>query len=43
MKNSILKNSDLNKLSKNEYDVYNILQRYKKITIIYNYYYHHTY
>ena len=30
MKNSILKNSNLNKLSKNEYDVYNILQRYRK-------------
>ena len=30
MKNSILKNTNLNKLSKNEYDVYNILQRYRK-------------
>ena len=30
MKNSILENSNLNKLSKNEYDVYNILQRYRK-------------
>ena len=30
MKNSILKNTNLNKLSKNEYDVYNVLQKYKK-------------
>ena len=30
MKNSILKNTGLNKLTKNEYDVYNILQKYKK-------------
>ena len=30
MKNSILKNSNLNKLTKNEYDVYNILQKYRK-------------
>ena len=30
MKNSILKNTNLNKLSKNEYDVYNILQKYRK-------------
>ena len=30
MKNSILKNANLNKLSKNEYDVYNTLQRYRK-------------
>ena len=30
MKNSILKNTGLNKLSKNEYDVYNTLQKYKK-------------
>ena len=30
MKNSILKNTGLNKLSKNEYDVYNILQKYRK-------------
>ena len=29
MKNSILKNTGLNKLSKNEYDVYNTLQKYK--------------
>ena len=29
MKNSILKNTGLNKLTKNEYDVYNILQKYK--------------
>ena len=30
MRNSILKNTDLNKLSKNEYDVYNSLQKYRK-------------
>ena len=30
MKNSILKNSNLNRLSKNEYDVYNTLQKYRK-------------
>ena len=30
MKNSILKNNNLNKLTKNEYDVYNTLQKYKK-------------
>ena len=30
MKNSKLKNTNLNKLSKNEYDVYNTLQRYRK-------------
>ena len=30
MKNSILKNTSLNKLSKNEYDVYNTLQKYRK-------------
>ena len=30
MKNSILKNTGLNKLSKNEYDVYNVLQKYRK-------------
>ena len=30
MKNSILQNTNLNKLSKNEYDVYNTLQRYRK-------------
>ena len=29
MKNSILKNTGLDKLTKNEYDVYNILQKYK--------------
>ena len=29
MKNSILKNTGLNKLTKNEYDVYNTLQKYK--------------
>ena len=29
MKNSVLKNTNLNKLSKNEYDVYNTLQRCK--------------
>ena len=37
MKNSILKNTNLNKLSKNEYDVYNTLQKYRKKMIIYNY------
>ena len=30
MKNSILKNTGLNKLSKNEYDVFNTLQKYRK-------------
>ena len=30
MKSSILKNTDLNKLTKNEYDVYNTLQKYRK-------------
>ena len=30
MKNSILENTNLNKLSKNEYDVYNTLQKYRK-------------
>ena len=30
MKNSILKNTGLNKLTKNEYDVYNTLQNYRK-------------
>ena len=30
MKNKILKNTGLNKLSKNEYDVYNTLQKYRK-------------
>ena len=30
MKNSILKNNNLNKLSKNDYDVYNVLQKYTK-------------
>ena len=30
MKNSILKNTRLNKLSKNEYDGYNISQKYRK-------------
>ena len=29
MKNAILKNKSINKLSKNEYDVYNALQKYK--------------
>ena len=29
MKNAILKNKKINKLSKNEYDVYNALQKYK--------------
>ena len=39
MKNSILKNTGLNKLSKNEYDVYNTLQKYRKKIMNYNYYY----
>ena len=30
MKNAILKNTKLNKLIKNEYDVYNTLQKYRK-------------
>ena len=30
MKNAILKNTNLNKLTKNEYDIYNTLQRYRK-------------
>ena len=30
MKNSILKNTGLNKLTKNEYDVYNTLQKYRR-------------
>ena len=30
MKNTILKNTNLNKLTKNEYDVYNTLQKYRK-------------
>ena len=30
MKNSILKNTSLNKLTKNEYHVYNTLQKYRK-------------
>ena len=30
MKNSILKNTGSNKLTKNEYDIYNILQKYRK-------------
>ena len=30
MKNSILKNTGLDKLTKNEYDVYNTLQKYRK-------------
>ena len=29
MKNAILKNKNINKLSKNEYDVYNVFQKYK--------------
>ena len=32
MKNAILKNKNLNKLTKNEYDVYNALQKYRKMT-----------
>ena len=30
MKNAILKNINLNKLTRNEYNVYNILQKYRK-------------
>ena len=30
MKNAILKNTNLNKLTKNEYNVYNTLQKYRK-------------
>ena len=30
MKNTILKNANLNELTKNEYDVYNTLQKYRK-------------
>ena len=30
MKNSILKNTGLNKLTKTEYNIYNILQKYRK-------------
>ena len=30
MKNAIFKNTNLNKLTKNEYDVYNTLQKYRK-------------
>ena len=30
MKNNILKNTGLNKLTKNEYDVYNTLKKYRK-------------
>ena len=30
MKNSILKNTGLNKLTRNQYNVYNILQKYRK-------------
>ena len=30
MKNAILKNKNINKLSKKEYDVYNALQKYRK-------------
>ena len=30
MKNAILKNTGLDKLTKNEYDVYNALQKYRK-------------
>ena len=30
MRNSTLKNTGLNKLTKNEYDVYNTLQKYRK-------------
>ena len=30
IKNAILKNTNLNKLTKNEYDIYNTLQKYRK-------------
>ena len=30
MKNAMLKNKNINKLSKNEYDLYNALQKYRK-------------
>ena len=36
MKNAILKNVGLNKLTKNEYNVYNILQKYRKKMMSYN-------
>ena len=39
MKNAILKYTNLNKLTKNEYDVYNTLQKYRKKMMNYNYYY----
>ena len=39
MRNSILKNTVLGKLSKNEYDVYNTLQKYREKMMNYNYYY----
>ena len=38
MKNAIIKDTGLNKLSKNEYDVHNVLQKYRTKMIIYNYY-----
>ena len=34
MKIAILKNKNINKLSKNEYDVYNALQKYRKNDIL---------
>ena len=37
MKNALLKNININKLSKNEYDVYNTKNVYEITTIIYNY------
>ena len=39
MKNALLKNININKLSKNEYNVYNALQKYiyEMTTIIYDY------
>ena len=39
MKIAILKNKNINKLSKNEYNVYNALQKYRKM-INCNYLYH---
>ena len=38
MKNAILENKNLDKLTKNEYEVYNALQKYRKMTT-YNYLY----
>ena len=40
MKNAIMKNTNINKLSKNEYDVYTLLNKYNKM-IIQIFLYHH--